>query len=226
MDSQNPWREFPHDVYVKHMGHENVRQLEMLSRITGEQLELAANIQDSVIAILGITDGNGLCNIKQGQYKTVVGMDINAEYLDICRKRYDYLTELDLYQIDLMTEKDRAAGILKGADLVIANLLVKHIHLDNFMDIVGKLIKSIISVTIQYNPDGQPVSKSGFEAQFDEIQNHGQDCDESSLTSSMRDAGYDLIGREEYLLPNKKIFVRLDYENFKSKVICHEQYIK
>ena len=226
MDSQNPWREFPHDVYVKHMGHENVRQLEMLSRITGEQLELAANIQDSVIAILGITDGNGLYNIKQGQYKTVVGMDINAEYLDICRKRYDYLTELDLYQIDLMTEKDRAAGILKGADLVIANLLVKHIHLDNFMDIVGKLIKSIISVTIQYNPDGQPVSKSGFEAQFDEIQNHGQDCDESSLTSSMRDAGYDLIGREEYLLPNKKIFVRLDYENFKSKVICHEQYIK
>ncbi|MCL1795233.1 MAG: hypothetical protein FWG34_15400 [Oscillospiraceae bacterium] len=31
MDINNPWQKLPHDTYEKHMGHENVRQLEMLS---------------------------------------------------------------------------------------------------------------------------------------------------------------------------------------------------
>lgn len=30
MTHSNPWRQFPHDVYEKHMGHENVQQLEIL----------------------------------------------------------------------------------------------------------------------------------------------------------------------------------------------------
>ena len=32
MTDHNPWRQLPHDIYEKHMGHENVRQLEMRTR--------------------------------------------------------------------------------------------------------------------------------------------------------------------------------------------------
>jgi len=212
MENQNPWQYLPHDTYEKHMGHENVRQLETLSRIFGEQLTLVTDMQMPTIAVLGITGGNGLVNIEAGRYKTIIGMDINDEYLDVCRERYNRLPELELYQIDLMTDKNRAVDILKHADLVTANLLVKHIHLDNFMDIVGKLHKSIISVTVQFNPDGQSLSHSGYEAAFEDIQKHGQDHDETALTAAMREVGYSLIGRNEYDLPNKKVFVRLDYK--------------
>ena len=162
MNINNPWRQLPHDTYEKHMGHENVRQLEMLSRIFGNQLAFVADMQMPTIAVLGITGGNGLKNITAGRYKSVIGIDINKEYLNICRNRYSHLPELELYQVDLMIEKERAVDILKQTDLVTANLLVKHIHLDNFMDIVGKLHKSVVSVTVQFNPDGQSLSHSGY----------------------------------------------------------------
>ena len=210
-NSPNPWCSLPYEIYEKHMGHENVKQLEMLQRIVRDQLALVEKLDKPVVAMLGITDGNGLTHVQPGAYEAVIGLEINREYLDICRKRYAYLPELALYQIDLMTEKDRAAVLLNGADLITANLLVKHIHLDNFIDIVGRLTKPIVSVTQQFNPDGQPVSRSGLEAEFDEIQRHGEACGEEALTAAMRGTGYALFGRAEYGLPNGKIFIRLDY---------------
>ena len=143
MADKNPWRHLSHDTYEKHMGHENV------------------------------------------------------------------------HQIDLMAEKNRAVDILKHCDLVTANLVVKHIHLDNFMDIAGRLEKPIVSVTVQYNPDGQPLSQSGYESAFADIQTHGKNCDEATLDAAMRGAGYMQTGRAEYELPNKKVFIRLDYRRQK-----------
>jgi predicted HAD superfamily phosphohydrolase YqeG len=211
-NNQNPWRQLPHDIYEKHMGHEEVKQLEMLSRIFNDQLALVSDIQNPIIAILGITGGNGLDYIEAGRYKSVIGIDINEKYLDTCRQRYGHLPELDLMQIDLMAEKARTVEILKQADLVTANLLVKHIHLNNFIKIVNGFSKPIISVTIQYNPDGQSLSNSGFEAEFENIQKHGKNHNETDLSSAMIEIGYNVFNRMEYELPNKKVFIRLDYK--------------
>ena len=41
---------------------------------------------------------------------------------------------------------------------------------------------------------------------------HGKNCDEQSLDFAMCGAGYVQIGRTEYELPNKKVFIRLDYK--------------
>ncbi|MCL2159936.1 MAG: hypothetical protein FWH48_11055 [Oscillospiraceae bacterium] len=60
--------------------------------------------------------------------------------------------------------------------------------------------------------NGQSLSHSGYEAAFEEIQVHGQNCDEQSLDFAMCGAGYVQIGRAEYELPNKKVFIRLDYK--------------
>ncbi|MCL2659830.1 MAG: class I SAM-dependent methyltransferase [Acidobacteriaceae bacterium] len=212
MTGQNPWREFPHDIYEKHMGHENVRQLEMLSRITDDQLRLVSDIHQPVIALLGITSGNGLCHVMKRHYKAIIGLDINEEFLKLCRNQYGHIPELKLYQIDLMVEKDRAADLLQAADLVMANMVVEHIYPDNFMEIAGKLTKPIVSVTIQFNPDGEMASSSGFEPALEEIVRHGRICEETSLAASMRGVGYTLIGRTEYHLPNEKIFIRLDFQ--------------
>jgi len=199
------------------MGHENVRQLQTLSTILGEQLSLVSAIGRPTVAVLGITGGNGLGNFEPGRCKRILGMDINADYLRVCRERYGHLPELELYQIDLMTEKDRAIEILKDADLITANLVVQHIHLENFIDIIGKLTTTkptdtIISVTIQFDPDGIPFSSSGYEASFGEIRAGVRLLDEASLTASMRGAGYAPIGRESYIMPNEKLLIRLDYK--------------
>ena len=208
----NPWHNLPHDTYEKHMGHDDVRQLQTLSLIFKEQLELVADLPKPIIAILGITGGNGLENVVQGRYKRIIGIDINAEYLNICRERYGYLPELELYRIDLMTDKDRAVEVLSDTDMVSANLVVRHIHLDNFMDIAGRLKKPIISVTIQLDFGGQAVSHSGYEAAFAEIGLIRQECGEDDLTAAMHDAGYSQFGRAEYNMPNGKMLLRLDYK--------------
>ena len=208
----NPWRTLPHDIYEKHMGHENVHQLQMLSLILREQLALVAGMVKPTVAVLGITGGNGLENIIAGQYKAIIGIDINEDYLEICRKRYSHLQELELHRLDLMTEKSRAVNILASCDLIAANLIVKHIHLNNFMDIVSNLEKPIVCITIQYNPDGQSLSQSGYEAVFEDIQRHGMDCDELTIDAAMRSAGFIQAGRAEHELPNKKMLIRLDYK--------------
>ena len=208
----NPWTRLPHDTYEKHMGHESVRQLEALSRVVRDQLALVADIEKPAVAILGITGGNGLEHAAPGRYRSVIGVDINGEYLDVCRERYGHLPELELHRIDLTVEKDRAVELLKNADLVTANLLVKHIRLGNFMDIAAGLERPVVSVTVQFNPDGRSLSSSGYETAFEDIRRVGEECGEERLTAAMRGAGYKLIGRTEYPLPNGKMFIRLDYK--------------
>ena len=211
MGERNPWLDLAHEDYEGHMGHVDVRQLETLSRVFGEQLSLVADREKSVVAVLGIAGGNGLEHVVAGRYRAVVGLDINGEYLEICHARYGRLSELTLHQIDLMIEKDRAVGLLAQASLVTANLLVSHIHLGNFIDIVGRLQGAVISITIQVDFDGWSLSCSGCEGAFEDIQAHGLGHDEGQLTAAMAAVGYGMVGRYEYGLPNKKMLVRIDY---------------
>ena len=51
MSYNNLWKEFSHDIYEKHMGHENVQQIEMLSWIFGERLRIVKDIHSSVLLL-------------------------------------------------------------------------------------------------------------------------------------------------------------------------------
>ena len=98
MSERNPWLDLAHEDYEGHMGHVDVRQLETLSRVFGEQLSLVADREKPAVAVLGIAGGNGLEHVVAGRYGTVVGLDINGEYLEICHARYGRLSELTLHQ--------------------------------------------------------------------------------------------------------------------------------
>ncbi len=209
-DGTNPWLRIGNADYERHMGHESVGQLSVLSRITGHQLALVRGRPDTSVAILGIANGNGLEH-AWGGLGSIIGIDINEEFLETCRERYAHLVPgLRLHRIDLVTERQQAIDAIKGAGLIIANLLAEHIHVDNLVAIVRELERPIISITIQVNPDGALVSRSGYEAAFDEVVEHARECDEASMLRAMSNAGYELMGRTEYGLPNGKSFVRLD----------------
>jgi uncharacterized Rossmann fold enzyme len=212
MGYSNPWNNLKNEDYERHMGHINVDQLSVLSKITAEQLELVQKLKKPIVAILGVANGNGLEHIETGKYKAVIGIDISSEFLTVCRNRYSNLLPiLQLHQIDLITQKQQAIEVLRHADLIIANLLIEHIHLDNFIEIIKEPRRAVVSVTIQVNPDGVLVSYSGFEDVFSEIVKFAQECGEKKMISSMKEIGYGIIGRSEYVLPNNKLFVRIDF---------------
>lgn len=213
---KNPWNSIKLSNYEKHMGNENVYQLQVLNKIIKEQTE-AVCIDDNykyIVAVLGITDGNGLEHIDRLKVCEVIGIDINKEYLCQCRKKYEHLSDiLNLHCIDLMTEKNKALKLIEGSDLIIADLLIEHIHLENFIDIISRLPQKsrTVSCVIQYNPDGSLVSNSGYEQAFDCLSALIEEIDEKSVTDSMTEIGYILALRKEYFLPNGKSLIRLDY---------------
>ena len=211
MSGTNPWTRLSNTDYERHMGHEKVGQLSVLSRITTDQLALVGDMPSPVVAILGITNGNGLEHVDGPRYGSIIGLDISREFLDVCRERCSHLMPiLQLHQVDLVSDKRQAIELIRGADLVTANLLVEHIHLEAFLDIVRELERSVVSVTIQVNPDGGLVSRSGYEDAFNEVVGQVEECDEERLVRSMAEIGYSLIGRVEYPLPNGKLLIRLD----------------
>ena len=110
----NPWNSIKLSDYINHMSNKNVLQTQILNTIIKEQLEIISNIQNSSVAILGITDGNGLEHINPLKVCEVVGIDINKEYLCQCKESHEHLSSiLNLQCIDLMTEKKKLLSFLK-----------------------------------------------------------------------------------------------------------------
>ena len=214
--ANNPWEEIKLSDYTNHMGSENVYQLQALNTIIKEQVKTVC-VDDKrkyIVAVLGITDGNGLEHISPLKICEVIGIDINNEYLCQCEKKYQQLKDiLNLHCIDLMTDKNETAKLIENSDLIIANLIIEHVHLNNFIEIIGKLpLKSgTVSCVIQYNPDGTLVSNSGYEKAFDCLYSIIEEVNEESITDSMTKIGYCLSFKKECSLPNGKSLIRLDY---------------
>jgi len=82
----NAWCNMTPDDYDAHMSHPDVAQTQMLGRITKEQFELVSRElrPTSHIAILGITNGNGLEHIIPCGIENVIGIDINKAFLAEC----------------------------------------------------------------------------------------------------------------------------------------------
>ena len=212
----NPWHDIKPNDYDMHMSHPNVAQTQMLSRIIKEQFELIPQEQRlmACIAILGITNGNGLEHVVPCGVAKIIGIDINKAFLDECQARFSEIeSRLDLFQLDLMIDTARSIEILSKCDLIIANLLIKHIHLYNFIKIIAGLPKQnkIVSCVIQINPDGVAVSRSGHEYVFEAIANQREEEHEHLIVSSMKNNGFVTSNRVIYDLPNGKQFIRLDF---------------
>jgi hypothetical protein len=107
----------------------------------------------------------------------------------------------------------KAVEVLSKCDLIIANLVIKHIHLDSFAKIIAGLPKRhrIVSCVIQANPDGIAVSHSRFEHVFDEIGKQREEENEELIKQSMMENGFVLANRITYELPNGKYFIRMDF---------------
>lgn len=108
-----------------------------------------------------------------------------------------------------LTEKNI---MLPHADLVIADLFIEYIGYKNFKTAVNRIKPEYVSAVIQINTDDSFVSDSPYLHVFDRLNSVHRQIDENALSEAMNDIHYQLAAKEEYLLPNGKKLVRLDYE--------------
>ncbi len=202
----NPWEEISIDDYEKHMSLDSVRQLQVLDSIMKEQF---AAYPVETAAVLGVAGGNGLDHIGTDKYRTVYGVDINANYLSAVSQRYTELSGvLKCLHIDLISEAEK----LPQAQLLIANRLIEYIGYGAFQQDVLQTAPQYVSCVIQINTDEEQwVSESPYLRAFDRLDEVHHQMEGKALTATMDEIGYSLILQESYPLPNGKALVRLDF---------------
>ena len=203
----NPWEEISLDDYEKHMSLESVRQLQALDSIMQEQF---AAYPVETAAVLGVAGGNGLEHIDTNKFRTVYGIDINADYLRAVSERYTELSGvLKCLHINLVNEVEK----LPQTQLLIANLLIEYIGYGAFQKAVLQTAPEYVSCVIQINTDEEQwVSESPYLRAFDRLDEVHHQMEEKALTAAMNDIGYSLILKETYPLPNGKALMRVDYK--------------
>jgi len=202
----NPWENVSLNDYENHMKLPIINQIQTLNSIMKCQINKYDDI--STIAILGISGGNGLEYINPIKIKTVYGIDINQNYLDVCRQRYDYLSScLILENLDISNENINIPKV----DLVIANLFIEYIGVKKFIKQIEKTTPRYVSCVIQKNLDVDFVSDSPYTAAFNDISKIHNDIAQNDLIIEMNEIGYSTINSTEIYLPNKKMFIWTDF---------------
>ena len=204
----NPWEEISLDDYENHMSLDSVKQLQAMNSIMKNQFEA---YPASTAMVLGVAGGNGLEHVSREKYRTVYGVDINADYLRAVSERYAALSDvLRCLKLDLIHEADQ----LPQAQLLIANLLIEYIGYDVFQNVIRKVKPRYVSCVIQINTDDkQWVSDSPYLHAFDRLDEVHHQMDENSLSAKMQETGYKAILQARTPLPNGKALVRMDFQS-------------
>ena len=201
----HPWNDIALNDYENHMRLENVYQLQTMNEMMKEQF--SAYPAKSVM-ILGVAGGNGLEHIDPQNFRSVYGVDINPDYLNVCQKRYSSLGDCVK---PICADLSDDALQLPCAELLIANLLIEYIGYECFQTVVRKVTPLSISCIIQVNPETSFVSKSLYLHAFDRLDEVHHLIEEQELIRRMQAIGYvkELTAAKD--LPNGKKFVRLDF---------------
>jgi hypothetical protein len=203
----NPWQFIDLAAYENHMSSDELYQLQTLNEITKEQLQ---DNKSTYVGVLGVAGGNGLDNIDISTTQKIYAVDINRNYLDICKQRYHYLgSSLEVLCIDLTDD----AVILPYTNLLICNLIIEYIGEKEFISIIGKNIINIdiVSCVIQKNNNNSFISNSELNSHFESILFIHHDIDENKLKYLFSTIKFTCIKYKKYILPNGKEFIRMDF---------------
>lgn len=146
----NPWLRIPASDYEGHMSRHNVAQQQFLA----QTFKASLSKHDSrMIALLGCATGNGLEYVTNNAARRVTAIDINPEYLEILRRRYEgCIPGLEVIKADLetyMIENQAYSLIFAG---LIFEYLDPEILLTNITDglRLGGVIVSILQLPAKH----------------------------------------------------------------------------
>lgn len=154
---ENPWINISASDYEGHMSAPNVAQQAFLNSIIKQ---LLLKHRPSNLAFAGCTTGNGFEHINFTTTKSVVGIDINKEYLQIAREKFSD-ERIKLIHSDLCTV-DLGKHLF---DLIHCALIFEYIDVE---EALNNLINHLapagqLSVVLQLPSEGHSVvSKTDF----------------------------------------------------------------
>ncbi|MGH9581885.1 MAG: hypothetical protein ACRD4O_02980 [Bryobacteraceae bacterium] len=195
----NPWLTVPLADYEEHMKSTKVQQLAALSELFAKAL---AYCRPASAAVLGIAGGNGLDQIDATITNRVVGLDINASYLDAVRRRYPLMRGLQLYCADLAGEILDLAPV----QLVHAALIFEHAGMSQCLENALSLVADdgSLSAVLQLPSEiEQGVSPSECSA-IQNLKSHFSLVDRKWFQQTLERRNFGIKEQAQYSLPAGK----------------------
>jgi len=124
---KNPWLDIPLAHYEGHMALPSVGQTQLLSDVFAGTL---SKYVPHSVAVLGCAGGNGFDRISSRVTKRVVGVDLNPDYVQQLRTRFEHrIPLLELFVGDLQTDELAFAPV----ELVFAGLLFEYVDVETVL---------------------------------------------------------------------------------------------
>jgi len=121
---KNPWLDIPLADYEGHMALPEVGQASLLAETFERVLR---EYRPGSVAVIGCAGGNGFERIDPAVTRRVVGIDINADYLEQARARWEArLSGLELVEGDVQDARLRIAPV----ELIYVALLFEYVAAD------------------------------------------------------------------------------------------------
>ncbi|GAB3800222.1 hypothetical protein GCM10028819_25110 [Spirosoma humi] len=201
----NPWSQVPYADYERHMNHETVGQLALMSEITEEKVEQR---YPQTVAVYGACTGNGFVHFVEA--RTVYAVDINSTYLAVCYERYEpILNQLVLVQADI--NQDDVAIPPESVDLVICHLFLEYVDLDRAFASICQTLRrgGLLNVVLQRSNDSGWVSNTGVTT-LQPVAAIAHEIAEETLLQHTAPA-LRFEGRQTYRMPNGKSLISYDF---------------
>ena len=130
----NPWLEIPAADYEGHM--QQVGQLQLLNELFHKALK---SCKPKAPAVLGCSTGNGFEHIDFSCTTRAVGIDVNPEYLELARQRYEkHAAKIEWRCADL--EKDYIGE--QEFDLIYAALIFEYVDLNVVLPKIHRALRT------------------------------------------------------------------------------------
>ncbi|GAB3784088.1 hypothetical protein GCM10028818_43100 [Spirosoma horti] len=201
----NPWNQVPSADYERHMNHETVGQLALMSEITKEKVEQR---YPQTVAVYGACTGNGFVHFVEA--RTVYAVDINSTYLAICYERYEpILNQLVLVQADI--NQDAVPIPPDSVDLIICHLFLEYVDLDRTFASIRQTLRrgGLLNVVLQRSNDSGWVSNTGVTT-LQPVAAIAHEIAEETLLHHTAPA-LRFEGRQTYRMPNGKSLISYDF---------------
>ena len=207
-DRANAWISIPAAVYEGHMKSPRVLQQQFLSDVFREVI---GRHRPGSVAVVGCATGNGFEHIDPRVTRTVVGIDVNPEYLAILVERYgESLAGLRVVLADIAACDIEACSL----DVVHCALVLEYVDPHVVVAKTAAWLRpgGVMSVVLQLPSAGQAkVSETEFKDVLSRLEPVMHLVDPGDFTRLATGAGFQLKSSEVRTLETGKGFFVAEY---------------
>ncbi len=155
----NPWLQIPAQDYEGHMASTDVGQLQVLNDLMAYIL---AKFSPKTLAVFGCSTGNGFEHISPNKTERIVGIDINPDYLDVVRNRFEKrLPSLELIEYDFTSSSFH----IEPVSMIFAALVFEYVNIERALLNISKCLVlggNFIAALQLPSPDAPSVTKTQY----------------------------------------------------------------